>query len=306
MEALLKSMANLKKATPPPVTEEPPRLTLAGLRQFFAPPAVGSPALSIRGIGVRELMPPCLIRRPGGTEDWLIMLFHDPATVSATAAAPLHPGGMFMIWPPGAAQYYGNPAARYCHSWIHCRGSAITPMLRRARLCPLQPGRAARPLDVDKYLLEIHAELLAHRQADRVIVGNLLENALRELAGGFREPEARGGIPEGLLAVRRLIAADPSRKITLAEMAATAGMSPPYFCTRFREAFGLPPIESLIRHRMHHAAHLLGNAALTIAEISSMVGYDDPFHFSKTFKKQFGVSPRHYRQKRAPQEKRLS
>jgi AraC family transcriptional regulator of arabinose operon len=302
MESLFKSMADLKisKALSPHdfVPDEPPRLNLAGLRQFFTPPAVGSAELSIRGIGVREVMPPCLIQRPGGTEDWLIMLFHDRAAVSS-GAAPLNPAETFMIWPPGAAQYYGNPAARYCHSWIHCKGTAIGPMLRRARLALLRPGRAGQPLNFDRYLMEIHTELLTHRRADRVIVENLLENALRELAGGFREPELGRRIPDSLLAVRRTIAVDPSRRISLVDMATMAGMSTPYFCTRFRKAFGLPPMEYLICHRMHHAAHLLGNLELTISEIGSMIGYGDPFHFSKSFKKQFGLSPRDYRRKLA-------
>ncbi len=46
---------------------------------------------------------------------------------------------------------------------------------------------------------------------------------------------------------------------------------------------------------MRHAAHLLANRNLTISEIALQVGYDDLFHFSKTFKKHFGASPRSYR-----------
>jgi len=44
-----------------------------------------------------------------------------------------------------------------------------------------------------------------------------------------------------------------------------------------------------------HAAHLLADRNLTISEIATRVGYNDPFFFSWMFKKHFGQSPREMR-----------
>jgi hypothetical protein len=82
--------------------------TATGFKRFFSPRPLDSRELSIRGIGIRELMPPGMIERPHGTGDYLFMLFHDPA-VAGIRPMTEPPGGpdTMMVWPPGKAQYYG-------------------------------------------------------------------------------------------------------------------------------------------------------------------------------------------------------
>ena len=43
------------------------------------------------------------------------------------------------------------------------------------------------------------------------------------------------------------------------------------------------------------AKQLLNDKDLTIQEVAAAVGYNDPFHFSKSFKQTFGISPTDYR-----------
>ncbi len=52
------------------------------------------------------------------------------------------------------------------------------------------------------------------------------------------------------------------------------------------------PINYLIGVRLRQARYLLLDRQLQISEIARRVGYDDLFHFSKLFKKHFGLSPR--------------
>ncbi|CAN5780758.1 hypothetical protein BH09VER1_BH09VER1_17710 [soil metagenome] len=102
-------------------------------------------------------------------------------------------------------------------------------------------------------------------------------------------------VSDKLLAVQRMISSVPAEETTLGDLAKIAGLSPPYFCSQFKKTFGVSPMESLIHHRLHHAAHLLTNWNLNISEISAQVGYQDLFHFSKMFRKKFGMSPRKVR-----------
>jgi signal transduction histidine kinase/DNA-binding response OmpR family regulator/ligand-binding sensor domain-containing protein len=46
--------------------------------------------------------------------------------------------------------------------------------------------------------------------------------------------------------------------------------------------------------RLKRAAQLLKESGMTVTEIAYSVGFKDPSHFSKLFKKQFGVSPKSY------------
>ncbi len=279
----------------PPIQRSHSRPPLAGVRHFFAPPPLDEPELSIRGLGLRELMPACLIERPQGTPDFLVALFHDPALMGERPSSILEQPDTMMVWPPRKAQYYGRADAPFCHTWIHGQGRRFVRILRQARIPLLRPFRPVRPGLFLQCLEDIHGELVTFTHPDPVIVGNLLENFLR---GSVRTPALPGRgvrIPENLLAVRRLIGTAPARAIPLAEMAALAGMSVSHFCARFKQYFGLPPMECLIHQRMSHAAHLLGDPNRTVAEIAVTVGYDDAFHFSKMFKKHFGVSPSDHR-----------
>ena len=278
--------------TPPPTPHSPP----AGFKQFFAPGPIRAPGLSIRGLGIRELMAPCLVQRLHGTPDYLFVLFHD-AAIAETAQADRTPeaAGSMMIWPPGKSQCYGNPARRFSHSWIHCEGSKIRRMLRRSGLPLLTPFYVPDPSPFQQCLLDVHRELVSYVNPDLRIVENLLENCLRELARQIAPQEKQTRIPPRLLAARQLINSHASQPLTLDDLARSAGMSAPYFCSQFRKFFGLAPVEYLIQHRMLHATHLLADRNLTIAEIATQVGYNDPFFFSKTFKKHFGRSPREMR-----------
>ena len=274
----------------------PSHALASGFKQFFAPKTTRARNLGVRGLGVREGMPPCLVQRPHGTPDYLIMLFHD-AAVAATGRGNelLDAEGAMMIWPPGKSQYYGNPTQEFHHSWIHCEGSKIKRLLRLSGLPLLTPFHVPEPSPFQQCLLDVHRELVSYMQPDLRIVENLLENCLRELSRQIAPQEKQRRIPERLLAARQLINSNASSPLTLSDLAQSAGMSAPYFCSQFRKFFSLTPVEYLIQHRMLLAAHLLADRNLTIAEIATQVGYNDPFFFSKMFKKHFGYPPREMR-----------
>ena len=275
---------------------EPPIATVSSVKRFFSAEPLNSGEFHIRGIGIRERMPVGMVERPHGTGDYLIMLFHDAASAGCRAGTetPIKPDTM-MIWSPGKAQLYGNRAQFFVHSWIHCEGKRIQNMLRLAKIPILKPFQIRNPSSFQQGLLDVHSELVSYRHADLVIIGNLLENCFREIARKMDGSNEKGLVPEKLLELRRLMATGPSKIITLQEMAKQTGMSLSYFCMQFKDAFGLSPMECLIQHRMHRAALLLFNQNLTISEIAIQVGYNDLFHFSKMFKKQFGIGPREMR-----------
>lgn len=83
-----------------------------------------------------------------------------------------------------------------------------------------------------------------------------------------------------------------SEKISLDQIAENMYLSPFYISKIFKSETGDTPIRHLINIRLEKAKQLLevghnGN----IQEIAAMVGYDDAYHFSKLFKKRYGISP---------------
>jgi AraC family transcriptional regulator of arabinose operon len=83
--------------------------------------------------------------------------------------------------------------------------------------------------------------------------------------------------------------------LTVRELAAVAGLSPSRFAHLFRRTVGVPPLRHLHALRMRRARRLLEDSTLSIRDVMRQVGWNDPSHFSKDFKRRFGVSPRLYR-----------
>ncbi|MFH1477378.1 MAG: AraC family transcriptional regulator [Verrucomicrobiota bacterium] len=274
-------------------------LIMQGFKHFFPVPPIDSPALTIRGIGVQEHMPSCIIDRPHGTRvrDYLFMLFYDQVAVGAGKKIMPQPAETMMIWTPGRTQYYGNREHPYNHTWIHCDGTLIRSLLKHNRLPLNKPFRLSDPAVMERHLLAIYQELTSHARPDTVIVRNIIENMLREIARIINSsPPTAGTCPPALLKVRHYIEAEYSEPITLPQLAIMAHMSVPHFCLQFKKHFKTSPIAYLIRQRMHQAAYFLQDKNLKVSTVAQQVGYDDLFYFSKLFKKHYGASPRALRQ----------
>jgi AraC-like DNA-binding protein len=258
-------------------------------RLFSAHPLAQREGVSIRGVGIREPMPAGLIRRREGTGDFLFMLFHDAAVVGTKdeRLISVSPDSV-MVWAPGMDQHYGNSRDGFRHSWLHASGPRLGEMVKAADIPIGQPFRTPDVALFLQCLSALHHEMACQFQPDFRILGNLLENCLRETGRALRGSIVALDGP--LLAVRRQIDGGAYR-LTLPEMARGAGMPVTTFSARFRKAFGFSPKGYVIHCRLSHAAHLLRNENLTVSEIATRVGYDDPFHFSKLFKKTFRVSP---------------
>jgi len=84
--------------------------------------------------------------------------------------------------------------------------------------------------------------------------------------------------------------------ITLGSLSKELTISPGYFSRLFKEELGTPFKNYLTGIRMFRAKELLLKGSLTVSEIASEVGYQDPNYFSEAFKKHEGMSPSEYRE----------
>ncbi|MDD3220483.1 MAG: AraC family transcriptional regulator [Lachnospiraceae bacterium] len=85
-------------------------------------------------------------------------------------------------------------------------------------------------------------------------------------------------------------------KISLDKIAANMYLSSFYISKLFKSETGDTPINYLISLRMKKARTLLDkNPDASIQSVSASVGYEDAYHFSKLFKKYYGLSPLYYK-----------
>lgn len=259
---------------------------------------IRSDYFALNGYGIQEPMPPGIVNRPQGTGDFLLMYFFDPVDLIVDQAVQRAPGNTLMVWQPGSHQYYGNPAARYMHSWMHCNGQLVRHLVNAGGIALDHPIAGVTGAHFEHYLSSIHFECSHGGAPDTRIVENVLRNLLLDVAratgsGG----QARSASPE-LLRARQFIEANYARRLTLPELASQANLSAPHFCTQFRRAFDAAPITYLVNYRMAQAAYLLLDRNARVGDVARRVGIDDVYYFSRLFKQRFGKSPRAMRDTR--------
>ncbi|MGL4362058.1 MAG: AraC family transcriptional regulator [Cellulosilyticaceae bacterium] len=83
--------------------------------------------------------------------------------------------------------------------------------------------------------------------------------------------------------------------ISVQDIADWCKLNRTYFGKIFKEITGLSPQEFLIQYRMSRATEQLKLTNNSIHSISISVGYPNQLHFSRAFKKTYGISPREWR-----------
>lgn len=86
---------------------------------------------------------------------------------------------------------------------------------------------------------------------------------------------------------------DPNLDIN--KFAESMGYGRTTFFKKVKKLTGQTPNDYIKSMRMKHAAELLKDDTLTVAQVSYQIGIDDPYYFSKSFKSYFGVSPTQFR-----------
>ena len=84
------------------------------------------------------------------------------------------------------------------------------------------------------------------------------------------------------------------------DLAREIGTNPNKLKASFKSAFGTTMAEYCLERRMREAQQLLLEAKLTIAQVAERVGYEHQSSFAAAFSRHIGMSPREYRQHRAP------
>lgn len=78
---------------------------------------------------------------------------------------------------------------------------------------------------------------------------------------------------------------------SLNELAERTGYGPEYLCRVFRKHHSESPYQALQRMKMNEAFRLLKEGRQRVMDIAVEVGYEDPLHFSRVFRRTMGFPP---------------
>jgi AraC-like DNA-binding protein len=93
-----------------------------------------------------------------------------------------------------------------------------------------------------------------------------------------------------------MVEAHPELPHDLTSLAREAKLSPYHFLRTFERLMGITPHQYLLRMRLRQAATRLSGAG-KVLDIALDCGFGDVSNFNRTFRAEFGASPREYRRR---------
>ncbi|CAH1210844.1 HTH-type transcriptional activator RhaS [Paenibacillus plantiphilus] len=217
----------------------------------------------------------------------------------------LHAGQSFLIQPDQLISYESHVEAPWHYRWIAFEGRQAEELIASAGLSTEQPiidtganrrigalfrsmertfrqggSAAAVQLRSAGYLQLLFAEFssLPADNSDPSIVAPdngeaLFQQVIRYLSSQYAEP------------------------VSIERMASTLGYNRAYLSRLFKQRTGITPVAFLLQLRLDKARLLLRERTeLTIEQIASSVGFQDPLYFSKQFRRFYDYSPSGYRE----------
>ncbi|MBQ9230659.1 MAG: helix-turn-helix transcriptional regulator, partial [Prevotella sp.] len=79
--------------------------------------------------------------------------------------------------------------------------------------------------------------------------------------------------------------------ISLDELAYLSGRSLSSFKREFQDIYGEPPARWIRAKRLSKAHDMLRSSSLSVADVAYSLGFENPTHFSRIFKQQYGYAP---------------
>lgn len=213
---------------------------------------------------------------------------------------PVGPGDVLLFREGQPHRYRARPDDPWTIYWVHLGGAAVDAFFDaiepdpRAGLVPV--GLHSRLSEEFEVLLATAVSFQIHHQ---VHAANVLRGLLTFLALVRRRQQAR----QAALDVDRVQSYLQSRlheRLALDDLvAATSTLSRYHFIREYKRLTGQTPMQAFQHLKISRACYLLDVSDLGVSDIARHLGHDDPYYFSRLFKKVMGVAPRHYRRERS-------
>ena len=207
----------------------------------------------------------------------------------------LGPGSIFAYTPTSDFKLVNIGDGESLKYFVVFSGSEALDMIRKSNLVPCVPKNVLRP----NFMLNFFELLIdckyfkgdiGARIADRFV------NALFEIIGSS-EPVDKVVSSVGFMKLRKCKGFIRKNFISLnsaSEIAKGCGISQSHLNRIFLKYEKSIPLKYLMHLKMNYAMNVMMLGKISIKELASEVGFEDPLYFSKVFKKYFGFSPRNY------------
>ncbi|NDW18819.1 AraC family transcriptional regulator [Dysgonomonas sp. 216] len=207
----------------------------------------------------------------------------------------------FFVIPANEPHTYGadkrNPWSIY---WLHFQGDNVEMFKSiMGKLIHIEHSERSRIQDRIQLFNEIYQNLsMGYSPENLEYTSFCLMHFLASLKYIYQYREIKKLKEDDIIQKSILFMKDNlENKILVEDIANTIGYSPSHFNTLFVQRTSFSPIEYYNQLKIQRACTYLQFSELKIKEIAFRLNYYDPFHFSKAFHKEMGITPKNYREK---------
>lgn len=207
-------------------------------------------------------------------------------------------GQGFMIFPNQVSTYIANHHIPWEYVWLEFDGLRVKAALEICGLSKASPVYRARSRDLREKMMNEMLYIVQHREEPPLhLIGHLylfldlLTRSSMHIHLDKASKLQNYYLKESIIFIERNFQND----ISVEDIASFCGLNRSYFGKVFKKLVGKTPQEFLQHYRMVKATELLKLTQLSVGDISKAVGYADPLHFSRAFKRVYGIPPREWR-----------
>lgn len=206
---------------------------------------------------------------------------------------PLRPGSVFYYGPTTPHVIATDPQRPLVKYFVDFCGPRFTSLLKRHPLAAHEPCTFAPTSHVHESFAELQQSGRDAGLRTPELCACLLELLILRMAGhALSQEDAESAAQATYQRCRQLVESRFLALQTLGDIARASHADATYLCRLFKRYGSEPPYQLLLRLKMRHAADLLNGAPTLIKQVAKATGFADPYHFSRVFKKIYGVSPR--------------
>jgi AraC-like DNA-binding protein len=212
--------------------------------------------------------------------------------ISDERESKVEEGTVIAIFPEVRHAYHPEPETGWEEYWVGFKGASVDRLSASGFHKPEHPlFRIGLQPSILAIFEDIFRSVRAQAPFYQLRAGALIYLLLAEIHSMERISEQQGDTERLVERAKFLMHENIYGTLDLDEIGERLGASRARFYEAFKSYTGMTPYQYFINLKINRAKELLGQDGASVKEAAFRLGFEDPYYFSRLFRKKTGLSP---------------